>query len=246
MVFFITGGSRGIGAGIVRDLLTAGHDVAFTYATRADLAADLTAWAATHAPGRRCRAYALDVRDSSAVERVADAVLADFDTIDAAVLNAAINRMGLTISMSDEDWREVMDVNVTGAFYVCRQLLPAFLANRSGRFIHISSIAVYGMAGLAAYSASKAALCGFSASLSKEYGPKGITSNVLTLGFFDTDMSRELMPDKQKAFWYETCPAKRMGTAADVSQAVLYLASPGAAFVNGETLHLTGGLRWAP
>jgi NAD(P)-dependent dehydrogenase (short-subunit alcohol dehydrogenase family) len=101
------------------------------------------------------------------------------------------------------------------------------------------------MAGLAAYSASKAALCGFSASLAKEYGRKGITSNVLTLGFFDTDMTREMMPEKQKAFWYETCPAGRMGEVNDVSQAVLYLASDGAGFVNGETLHLTGGLRWA-
>ena len=246
MVFFVTGGTRGIGAGIVRDLLTAGHDVAFSYVARADLAAALTDWARAHAPGRQCRGYEMNLRDSAAVERATDAVIDDFGTVDAAVLNAAVNRMGLTMTMSDEDWQEVIDVNLTGAFYVCRQLLPTFLSNRSGRFIHISSIAMYGMAGLSAYSASKAALCGFSAALAKEYGRKGITSNVLTLGFFDTDMTRELMPETQKAFWHETCPAGRMGETADVSQAVLYLASAGASFVTGETLHLTGGLRWAP
>lgn len=246
MVFFITGGSRGIGAGVVRDVLAAGHDVAFSYVTRQDLADEIVAWAAAHAPGQRCRAYAMNLRDSSAVERVVDAIVDDFGTVDAAVLNAAVNNMGMTMTMSDEEWHEVIDVNVTGAFYVCRQLLPIYLANGSGRFIHISSLAMYGMAGLSAYSASKAALCGFSAALSKEYGRKGITSNVLTLGFFDTDMTRELMPESQKAFWRQTCPVGRMGEPADVSHAVLYLASKSASFVNGETLHLTGGLRWAP
>ena len=246
MVFFITGGSRGIGAGVVRDVLAAGHDVAFSYATRQDLADEIVAWAGQHAPERRCRGYAMNLRDSAAVERVVDTVIEEFGTVDAAVLNAAVNNMGMTMTMSDEEWREVIDVNVTGAFFVCRQLLPLYLSNGSGRFIHISSLAMYGMAGVSAYSASKAALCGFSAALSKEYGRKGITSNVLTLGFFDTDMTRELMPESQKRFWYETCPAGRMGVPADVSHAVLYLASKNASFVNGETLHLTGGLRWAP
>lgn len=246
MVFFVTGGTRGIGAGVVRDLLSAGHDVAFSYVARRDLADAMSAWAAEHAPGRQCRGYALDLRDPASVEEALDRAVAEFGTIEVVVLNAAVNRMGLAISMSDEDWRDVIDVNLSGAFYVTRQLLPTFLSNGWGRFIFISSIATYGMAGLSAYSASKAALAGFSASLSKEYGRKRITSNILALGFFDTDMTRELMPQAQKDFWHETCPAGRMGEPADVSQAVLYLASRGADFVNGETLHLTGGLRWAP
>jgi NAD(P)-dependent dehydrogenase (short-subunit alcohol dehydrogenase family) len=245
MIFFITGGTRGIGAGIARGVLSAGHDLAFSYVERADLAAELVAGAAISAPGQRCRAYQLDVRDPAAVERVIDQLLEDFGTVDVAVLSAAINRPGLAISLSDEDWRDVIDASLSGAFYVCRQLLPAFLANGRGRFIHISSIAMYGMVGLCAYSAAKAGLCGFSASLSKEYGRKGITSNVLTLGFFDTDMTRELLSEKQKADWQEKCPAGRQGQDSDVVQAVLYLASDGASFVSGETLHLTGGVRWA-
>ena len=246
MNVFITGGSRGIGAGLVRDLAASGHNVAFTYLSNGDAAAALVEEIADAHPDVACTAYPLDVRDSAAVEEVGDAVVDAYERIDSVVLNAAISRTGLAVAMSDDEWRDVIDVNLSGAFYVCRQFLPVFLSQRRGRFIHMSSVARKGMAGLSAYSASKAGLCGLSAALAKEYGRKGITSNVLMLGFFDTDMTREQMPEHHKEFWHDFCPVGRMGELSDISQAVLYLASDQAGFVNGETISLTGGLNWGP
>jgi len=246
MNFFITGGSRGIGADIVRGVLGAGHNVAFTYVERENAANSVVKWAQENAPDRTCRAYRLDVRDSDAVEQVVDQVNEDFDDIQVVINNAAVNRLGLAVSMSNENWQDTIDVNLTGAFYVTRQFLPTFLSNRSGRFIHISSVAMNGMAGLSGYSASKAGLSGLSSSVAKEYGRKGITSNMLMLGFFDTDMTREQMPEHQKAFWQQFCPVGRMGKLNEITEAVLFLSSDKSGFVNGETISLTGGLQWAP
>ncbi len=246
MIFFLTGGSRGIGANVVKELVAEGHDVAFTYATRKDLAEQIASEALAEHRGRRCQPYDLDLADPEGIERVVDQVIEDFDTVDAVVLNAAINRPGLLISMSDEDWLDVININLNGNFFVCRQFLPTFLAKGRGRFIHISSVAMNGIGGLSSYAASKAALVGLSATIGKEYGRKGITSNILSLGFFDTDMTRELMPERQIQFWMEFAPAGRLGDFAEVTQAILYLASDAAGFVNGETLNLTGGVTWAP
>lgn len=245
MIFFITGGTRGIGSGIVRGVLSAGHDVAFTYVARAELAAEQLAWARENAPGSTCRAYQLDISDPVAVERTVEEVLDDFDTVDVVVNSAAINRAGLTASMSDEDWHAVIDTNLSGTFYVCREFLPTFLANRRGRFIHLSSIAANGMTGAPAYAASKAGLGGLSTTLAKEYGRKGITSNVLTLGLFDTDMTRDQMPTGAREFWDQYCPTGRMGDMREVSGMVLHLASDAGGFVNGEAISLAGGLAWA-
>jgi NAD(P)-dependent dehydrogenase (short-subunit alcohol dehydrogenase family) len=246
MIFFVTGGSRGIGAEVVKLLVAAGHDVAFTYATRRDLADAVVAEAARIAVDRRCCGYELDVSDSAAVERVGEQVLQDFGTVDVVVLNAGVNRPGLAVSMTDEDWRRVIEVNLTGSFFVCRQFLPAFLDKRKGRFILISSLAMNGMTGLANYAASKAGLIGLSSTLAKEYGRKGITSNVLCLGFFDTDMTRELMPERLTKWWSELSPVGRIGKVSEIVQAILYLSSDAAAFTNGTTLSLTGGLDWGP
>ncbi len=243
-VMFVTGGSRGIGAGIVEEAIRAGYDVAFSYRTRKDAADAVLDRAQAIDPGRRCRAYCLDVRDSEAVERVGDQVLDDFEAVGVVVNNAAITNAGLAFSTSDEDWRNVLDTNLTGAFYVSRHFLGPMVAQRWGRLIFLSSIASGGMAGDAAYCASKAGLLGLSSALAKEYGRKGITSNSLLLSLFETDMTEaELSADKRK-FYEEHCPVGRVGTVQDVAAAVLYLASDGAAFVNGQSLGVTGGLDW--
>ena len=169
---------------MVQDIAAAGHQIAFTYNVNKEMAADLKTSLSSKHPGAKFEAYQLDVRDSTAVEEVAQQAADEFQTVDAVVLNAAANHIGLAVSMSDGDWQDIIDVNLTGAFYVCREFLPVFLAQKRGRFVHISSVAQNGMAGLSAYSASKAGLTGLSAALAKEYGRKGITSNVLTLGFF--------------------------------------------------------------
>jgi NAD(P)-dependent dehydrogenase (short-subunit alcohol dehydrogenase family) len=245
-VMFVTGGSRGIGAAIVLEAARAGHDVAFTYRARRDAADDVIRRAREIAPERRIVAYELDVCDSAAVERVGDQVLEDFDRVDVVVANAGITKVGLAISMADADWDEVIKTNLTGAFYVARQFLPNFLARRRGRLIFVSSVAANGMSGDIAYSASKAGLVGMAKALAKEYGPKGITSNALVLGLFETDMTANDLSADRRGFFMEYCPAGRVGQTSEVAAAVLYLASEAGGFVNGQTLSLTGGLDWFP
>jgi 3-oxoacyl-[acyl-carrier protein] reductase len=140
-VLFITGGSRGIGAGIVCAAAANGYDVAFTYRERKDAAAGVIARVRAEAPEVRCEAYQLDVRESSCVDHVGDRVLDDFGSVHVVVSNAAITHAGLAFSTADDDWRAVIDTNLSGSFFVARQFLPSFLANGFGRFIFMSSIA---------------------------------------------------------------------------------------------------------
>jgi 3-oxoacyl-[acyl-carrier protein] reductase len=243
-VLFLTGGSRGIGAGVVTAAAAAGFDVAFTYRERRDGAEAVIAAVAAQSPARRCRAYQLDVRDSAAVDRVGEQVLDDFETVHVVVANAAVTRAGLAFSTSDEDWQDVIATNLNGAFYVARQFLPAFLANGFGRFIFMSSIASKGMSGDVAYSASKAGLLGLSAALAKEYGRKGITSNALLLSLFETEMTLKELSAQNRDFYARHCPIGRAGQVSEAAAAVLFLASDGASFVNGQELGVTGGLDW--
>ena len=243
-VLFITGGSRGIGAGIVRAAAAGGYDVAFTFREREGAAQDLVASVRLEAPDARCVAYRLDVRDASAVEDVSDRVLDDFGDVHVVVLNAAITHAGLAVSTPDEDWRSVIDTNLTGAFFVARQFLTPFLANGFGRFVFMSSIASKGMSGDAAYSASKAGLLGLSGALAKEYGRKGITSNALLLSLFETEMTLKELSRQNREFYEQHCPVGRIGQVPEVAAAVLFLAGDGASFVNGQEIGVTGGLDW--
>jgi len=242
MIFFVTGGSRGVGEAIVDAAAAAGHDVAFTYVHAAERAAAVEARA--RAMGRRCHAYQLDVRDSTAVEAVGEEVLSDFGTVEVVVANAGIARDGLAVSMSDEDWHRVIDTNLSGAFYVARQFLPTFLAARRGRLVFISSIACNGVTGGINYAASKAGLLGLSATLAREYGGRGITSNVVVPGLFETDLVAG--NDAKRRFWSEHCPVGRPGRVDELATTVLFLASDGASYVNGHALCVTGGQEWGP
>ena len=243
-VLFITGGSRGIGAGVVSAAVAQGYDVAFTYRERREAADAVIARAKAACPAARCEAFQLDVRDSAAVERVGDAVLDAFDTVHVVVANAAVTHAGMAISTADEEWRNVLDTNLTGSFFVARQFLPAFLANGFGRFIFMSSIAANGMSGDVAYSASKAGMLGLSSALAKEYGRKNITSNALLMSLFETEMTLKELSAKNREFYEEHCPAGRIGNVAEVAATVLFLASDGASFVNGQAIGVTGGLDW--
>src|SRR5262249_4924262 len=195
MIFFVTGGSRGIRELIVLEAVRQGHDVAFTYLNNEKRAMQVMDAAQRINRGSRCRAYQLDVRNSAAVEEVGDRFLDDFGSIEVAVANAGINKNNLVASMSDEEWDDVLRTNLTGPFYICRDFLPAMLANRHGRFILMSSLGSSGVSGQANYCASKAGLHGLCSSMAKEYGRKGITTNVVVPGFFDTDMSRDGMSE---------------------------------------------------
>ena len=244
MKIFITGGSRGIGASIVTTSLKQGHEVAFTYNNPdTDIEAILHKFRKT-APDALCKAYQLDVRDSDKVAEVVDQVVDDFDTIDAVVNNAGIVVAGLTASMSDEDWQSVIDTNLTGAFYVVRQFLPLFLANKKGRFVMMSSVASAGIPGHVSYNVSKAGLVSLSNTIALEYGSKGITSNAILPGVFSGGMtySSGHMVDTIMKSRLELCAMKRLGKLEELAELVLFLASDKAEFVNGEAINIAGGL----
>ncbi|MBZ0121306.1 MAG: SDR family oxidoreductase [Sandaracinaceae bacterium] len=246
MKFFVTGGARGIGEAIVVEALRRGHEVAFTYRSSADAAKHVLDAASDIANSGACRAYPLDVRDPEAVEVTAERVLDDFGQIDVVVNNAGINVNGLCASYDDAAWREVIDTNLSGAFYVCRAFLPSMMKKGFGRLIHVSSLGRGGVTGQVAYAASKAGLLGLSSTLAKEYGRRGITSNVVAPGFFETDMTREGMSGSNREFWLKYCPLGRLGELPEIAGVVMFLASNDASYVNGETITVTGGLDWAP
>ena len=246
MIFFVSGGSRGIGASIVLQAARGGHDVAFTYASNEAAATAVLEQARSLAPAARFEAWRLDVRDSAAVEAVGEQVLDRFGGMDVVVANAGINKNNLVVSMSDEEWCSVIETNLNGAFYVCRQFLPTFLANRFGRIVLISSLGATGVSGQANYCASKAGLLGLSVTLAKEYGPRGVTSNVISPGFFETDMTREGMSSQNREFWLRYCPLRRLGELPELAELVMFLASPGGGYINGQEIRVNGGLGWAP
>jgi len=246
MNYFVTGGSRGIGAGIVLQAVREGHDVAFAFKGNREAAARVEAEAQRLRPGCQCKGYQLDVSEAEQVAEVGDQVLADFDEIGVVVNCAGINRANLVVSMADEEWHAVLATNLHGPFYVIRQFLPTMLSARFGRIINVSSIQHSGAAGQANYAASKAGLHGLTASLAKEYGRKGITANVVVPGFFDTDMTRDSMPAQAKEYWAQYCPMPkgRMGHIDELATVVTFLAGPGGGFINGQVIPVTGGLDW--
>ena len=248
MIFFVTGGSRGIGANIVAEAVKAGHDVAFTFCANEAKAREVADRALEGTSGQRCRPYHLDVRDVNEVESVLDQVLEDFDTIDVVVNNAGITRDNVLVSMTDEEWHDVIATNLHGPFYICRQVLPTMLSNRFGRIINISSLVSNGGTGQANYGASKAALHGLTKTIAKEYGRRNITANVVVPGLFETDMTRESLPDALRDFWHTHAkvPKGRSGELEELSAVVLFLASEQASFVNGQVINVTAAMDWSP
>ena len=243
---FITGGSRGIGRAATLEAVRQGWQVAFTYVSNPAGAEETIALAKEINPQANIRAWSLDVRDSAAVDAVADEVLGHFDGVDAVVPNAGVSVNGLAYALTDEDWKLVLDTNLSGAFYVTRAFLPELVARRWGRILFVSSIIADGASGQVAYAASKAGLVGMAASLAKEYGPKGITTNVVAPAYFATDMTRDTMSDALVDYANKFCPARRLGELDELAKTMLFLLSDGAGYINGETVRVSGGLNWAP
>ena len=148
--------------------------------------------------------------------------------------------------MSDEEWNEVISANLSGPFFVTRAFLMHFLGVKGGRIINISSLAQDGASGQANYAASKAGLIGLSKSIAREYGPKNITCNVVTVGLVETDMVKDNLADKLSDVWMEYCPMKRLGTPEEIASLVHYLVSKDAGFINGEVIRVAGGLTYVP
>ncbi|MFT3973035.1 MAG: 3-oxoacyl-[acyl-carrier-protein] reductase [Amaricoccus sp.] len=232
----VTGASGGIGGAIARALHAQGATVALSGTRTAPLealAAEL---------GERAHVCPCDLSDAAAVEALPKAAAAALGQVDILVNNAGITRDQLFMRMSDDDWSKVLEVNLTSVMRLSRGVLRAMMKARWGRIVNVSSVVgVTGNPGQANYAASKAAVIGMSKSLAAEVASRGITVNCVAPGFIATAMT-EVLTDEQKAKISVSIPAGRMGTADEIAAAAVYLASPEAAYVTGQTLHVNGGM----
>ena len=239
----VTGGSQGIGAAIAVGLARRGYDVALNgLADQADnlnkVAAEITGM------GQRAEVFPADVSDKAAVDAMAEEVLAVFGRIDAIVNNAGILIAGEVDGLPETTWDAVMDVNAKGSFMVIQAFLPTMKARGYGRIVNIASIGgKHGAPEQAHYSASKAAVMGFSRVLAQEVGPLGITVNCVCPGIILTDMGRVNLEDPAiRAAWQAKTAMARIGNPEDVVGTVAFFASDDSAFVTGQTLNVDGGI----
>ena len=232
----ITGASGGIGGAIARALHAQGAAVTLS-GTRADALEQLRGML-----GERAHVVAARMDDPADIERLARDAEAAMGKIDILVNNAGITRDNISMRMKDEEWESVLQVNLTGAFRLTRAAMRGMMKRRSGRVINITSVVgVTGNPGQANYAAAKAGLIGMSKSLAQELASRGITVNCLAPGFIATPMTDALTDEQKKAILVRV-PAGRLGTAAEIAAAAVFLASDEAAYVTGQTLHINGGL----
>ncbi len=239
----VTGASRGIGKAIALALGQAGAKVACIARNEEKLreTADAITAGGT-AGGGTAVVYACDVTDSAAVQKVVDAVVEDWDQLDIVVNNAGITRDTLIPRMSDEDWDDVISTNLRSVFLFTRAASLVMMRRRSGRIINISSVSgIMGNPGQSNYSASKAGIIGLTRSVARELGSRQVTVNAICPGFIATEMTDALGPAVQDEV-KKRVPAKRLGKAEEIADAVLYLASDSAAYMTGQILTLDGGL----
>jgi 3-oxoacyl-[acyl-carrier protein] reductase len=238
-VAVVTGAGRGIGRAIALRLAQAGADVVCVSRTVAN---SEKAAGEVRALGRRAWAATVDVADAKAVAGVTEKILSDTGRVDILVNNAGITRDNLLMRMSEEDWDAVMNTNLKGAFSFTKAFTRAFLKQRAGRIINISSIiGLIGNAGQCNYAASKAALFGFTKSLARELGSRGVTVNAIAPGFIETDMTAGL-DEKTRAALLERIPLQALGQPEDIAEAVLFLAGPGSRYITGQILTVDGGM----
>jgi len=238
-VALVTGAGRGIGRAIALELAAQGADIIFTNRTPA-LAEETKA--AVEAAGRRCLSFQADVAEPEQVDAMVAKSLEAFPTIDILVNNAGITRDNLLMRMKVEEWRDVMRVNLDGMFHMTRAVVRPMMKQRRGRIINITSVVGFtGNAGQINYSSAKAAAVGFTKSLAKELGARNVTCNAVAPGFIDTDMTRVLTEAQQKAI-LDQIPLGRMGSVEEIAKVVRFLASDDASYINGEIIHVNGGM----
>ncbi len=239
-IAIITGASRGIGKGIAEKFISQGATVVFTYASSDDKARALEAELA--AMGGTAKGYKSDAADFNAAQALIDQVVADFGTVDILVNNAGITRDTLLMRMSEEQWDEVMRVNLKSVFNLTKAVIKPMLKAKAGSIINMSSVVgVKGNAGQANYAASKAGIIGFTKSVAAELGSRNIRCNAIAPGFIETEMTGAL-DEKTVQEWRNAIPLKRGGSTEDVANATLFLASDMSAYITGQTLHVCGGM----
>jgi 3-oxoacyl-[acyl-carrier protein] reductase len=241
-VALVTGGSRGIGRGIVQALAREGAKVAFVYRGSQPAADSLVA--EVTAAGGACKAIQADVADPEAAQRVVEQVLADWGRLDVLVNNAGVIRDGLFVRMEPADWRTVIDTNLNGTFAFCRAAAgPMIFKQRSGRIINISSVAAEHVnQGQTNYAASKGAVNSFTRALAVELASRGVTVNAVAPGFIETDMTEAVRNKAGDFIQKKLIPARRLGKPEDIAAVVVFLAGPAAGYITGQVITVDGGL----
>ena len=236
----VTGGTRGIGRGIVERFVEEGADVAFTYVSSPDKANALAEELAKG--GRNVVAIQSDAGDFNAAQAAVDQAVTELGRLDVLVNNAGITRDQLLMRMSEEDWDNVIATNLKSVFNMTKAVMRTMLKQRSGSIINMSSVVgVKGNAGQSNYAASKAGIIGFTKSVALELGSRNIRSNSIAPGFIETEMTGAL-DEKVVEEWRQAIPLKRGGTPADVANACVFLGSDLSAYITGQTLHVCGGM----
>lgn len=234
----VTGGTRGIGRGIVRMLAEHGANVVFTARNPAFEAVE----SEVAALGVRAKGFTSDASIFAQAEELIDATVKEFGGADVLVNNAGITRDALLMRMTEEQWDEVLRVNLKSVFNMTKAVQKVMLKQKHGSIINISSVVgVSGNAGQANYAASKAGIIGFSKSVAKELGARNIRTNVVAPGFIETEMTEKLSEEVRKS-WAEQIPLRRAGTPEDVARVVLFLASELSDYVNGQVINVCGGM----
>ncbi|WP_369793022.1 3-oxoacyl-ACP reductase FabG [Vogesella sp. EB] len=236
-VALVTGASRGIGAAIADTLAAAGAKVIGTATSEGGAAAigeRLAQWGGV--------GMVLNVGEDGAIDALVDTISKEYGDVAILVNNAGITRDGLLMRMKDEDWDAIMDTNLKSVFKTSKAVMRGMMKARWGRIINIASVVgAMGNAGQANYAAAKAGIMGFTKSMAREVGSRGITVNCVAPGFIDTDMTRAL-PEAQREALVQQIALGRLGAAQDIADAVDFLASSRAAYVTGQTLHVNGGM----
>ena len=237
-IALITGASRGIGRAIALKLASLGADIAVVYAGNTEKAAEVASMAREY--GVRAEIFKCDVSDYSAVKATADAVKTTLGPVDILVNNAGITKDGLVMSMKEEAFDDVVDINLKGSFNMIRHCTSMLIKKRGSKIINISSVAgLIGNPGQANYAASKAGLIGLTKSVARELAQRGVCCNAIAPGFIETDMTQDITKDNQLL---ARVPLGRMGLAEEVAELAAFLAQDGANYITGEVIRIDGGL----
>lgn len=235
-IALVTGASRGIGRAIAELLVERGATVIGT-ATSETGAAAISDYL-----GDKGRGLALNVTDVDSIEATLKTINDEFGAIDVLVNNAGITRDNLLMRMKDDEWNDIIDTNLTPIYRMSKAVLRGMMKKRAGRIINVGSVVgTMGNAGQANYAAAKAGVIGFTKSMAREVASRGVTVNTVSPGFIETDMTKALNDD-QRATTLANVPAGRLGDPREIASAVVFLASPEAAYITGETLHVNGGM----
>ena len=236
----ITGASRGIGRGIAKIFVENGCAVAFTYNSNKEAADDLVAELSSEEV--KVKGYKSNAANYNEAQKLVKEVLVDFGSLDILVNNAGITKDNLLMRMSEEDFDQVIEINLKSIFNMTKAIQRTFLKQRHGSLIHMSSVVgVKGNAGQANYAASKAGMIGFSKSVALELGSRNIRSNVIAPGFIETEMTDKLSEEVVQG-WRDGIPLKRGGRPEDVANACVFLASDLSSYITGQVLHVDGGM----